>query len=442
MCTSLMISVPTTTGFVTPRTYVSSRCLEMPGILAQSLFVVPADDSFPLPVNGVRFVPPFVDSSNQHRWQNDFGFVGIASPPTGSAPPVFCDGLNTAGLSAGALWMAPGTDYPSSSATGPPEVSYLDFVAWLLGNFERVKHVRRTLERGEVSIVGPPALAPPPTTPPVPPPLLPPTPDRWYSPLHFIVTDSTGASIVVEFVNGQTTIYDSPNGVLTNAPTYDWHRTNVDNYFNLTLLGQSTSPAGTVNPVGGGLVGLPGDSLPSSRFVRAWLLSGGFNGDGGLQPPAIGAGLGQLPPDGTGWLPAPGQPPTDAKPALPPSYSDAEQTAVTVAMQLVQICMGTPYGMLLEPVPKSTDPAYTTTYGDYTIWTSVRDHTNLKYYAVSAFSAILTRIGLSECEHAPPYDKGWLTLPVMPAQAGADWAVNGNPVSVMPPSATTPATLD
>jgi choloylglycine hydrolase len=409
MCTNLMISVPTTPGDEQPQTYVSSRCLEMPSMVESVLYVVPAGEAFPLPSSsGQPFVPPFVEPSQQLPWTSTYGFVGIASPPSGPVPPFFYDGLNSAGLSAGALWLAPGTQYPPDSSTGPSEVAYLDFVAWLLGNFDSVAAARAQLESGEVTIVGPP------------------TTSEWYKPLHFVVTDSTAASIIVEFVDGAgPTIYNSSNAVLTNTPTYDWHLTNIGNYFNLTLLGQTTAAAGAANPVGGGLVGLPGDQLSASRFVRAWVLSGGMNGNGGLLAPAIGAGLGSLPADGTGWLPAPGESLVSASPV--PGYAGSEQTAVTVALQLVQICEGTPYGMLLEEV--EANPG--TTYGDYTQWTSVRDHTNLNYYFVSAFSGILTRIGLSQAEGAPSYLDGWLSLPVMPAPQ-AEWVVDGVLVAAAP----------
>ena len=60
---------------------------------------------------------------------------------------------------------------------------------------------------------------------------------------------------------------------MTNAPTYDWHMTNLQNYINLSVkdvegakLGPVTLPAfGS----GSGLHGMPGDFTPPSRFVRA-----------------------------------------------------------------------------------------------------------------------------------------------------------------------------
>lgn len=39
-------------------------------------------------------------------------------------------------------------------------------------------------------------------------------------PLHFFVTDASGDSIVVEYVQGVLKVFDSPLGVVTNAPNY------------------------------------------------------------------------------------------------------------------------------------------------------------------------------------------------------------------------------
>ena len=90
---------------------------------------------------------------------------------------------------------------------------------------------------------------------------------------HWIVTDAKGMSIILEFTDGKLKIYDSPLGVITNAPNYDWHMTNLRNHVNLSMYavsakeieGVSYGPLGA----GSGMIGLPGDNTPPSRFVRA-----------------------------------------------------------------------------------------------------------------------------------------------------------------------------
>jgi choloylglycine hydrolase len=64
--------------------------------------------------------------------------------------------------------------------------------------------------------------------------------------------------------------------VLTNAPTYDWHISNLRNYLGLSTLASESLRFGasdvTALGQGGGLVGVPGDYTPPSRFVRAAFL--------------------------------------------------------------------------------------------------------------------------------------------------------------------------
>ena len=68
-------------------------------------------------------------------------------------------------------------------------------------------------------------------------------------------------------------IHDNVAHVLTNAPTYDWHLLNARNYLNLSTVGVQSRDIGTVNVTalgqGGGMIGLPGDYTPPSRFIRA-----------------------------------------------------------------------------------------------------------------------------------------------------------------------------
>jgi choloylglycine hydrolase len=398
MCTNLMISVPSNPGQRAPdaaRMFVSARAMEMPGVIEQSVYVMPSKQHWPLhPVTPIAAVKEWTTL----HWTNPYGFVGIA--PSGSnwsSLPTFNDGINSEGLSVGALWLAPGTEY-GHIGTQRNQVSFLDFPAWILGNFALVEDFLSAFQN--ITVVGP----------------LP--GEHFYVPLHYIVTDRTGRSAVIEFIGGKPNVYACTNGVMTNWPTYDWQLTNVKNYFNLTLVGSGTSASGAGNPVGGGLVGLPGDSLSASRFVRATILS---------------QGISQLPADGWGWLPAPGVFRTAPPQKNPPGFAGPEQTAVMVALQLTQICMGTPYGMLLETVenspsttgiPATTPPSYTTTYGDYTMWTCVRDHTHRKYYFMSAFSGILTMIDLSSLNFAttPAYPSA-ASIAVLP-QGSAPWHVD------------------
>lgn len=390
MCTNLMVSAPSTNDVDAPLIHVSARCMEMPGVIDQSLYVMPSGQSFPLKPAPFTLDP----EPTWLPWTSTYDFVGVADATEWSEVPNFNDGLNEKGLSVGALWLQPGTDYPQTVAAGTQAVSFYDFPAWVLGQCATVDDVRSALGdvdgvAATISVVGP---APGTSA---------------FTPLHYVITDATGSSIVVEFADQSTQVYESTNAVMTNAPTYDWQMTNVANYANLSLTGVATSTTSDVT-VGGQLLGLPGDSLPASRFIRAWYLSRGF------------MELREGPTDQ--WLPAPVVLSKSNPPA--PGFADAEQTAVVVAMQLVQICMGTPYGMLLESGATATSPP---TYGDYTMYTCVRDHTNRNYYFVNAFSGVLCKIDLADIDFAsaPSYAEGSQSIGILPPGDGvAPWYVD------------------
>lgn len=95
------------------------------------------------------------------------------------------------------------------------------------------------------------------------------------SPLHWMISDKE-RSIVVESVKDGLKIYDNPFEVLTNNPTFNYHKTNINNY-----MGLGTGPAKSEfseniplynYSLGMGALGLPGDFSSASRFVRAFFV--------------------------------------------------------------------------------------------------------------------------------------------------------------------------
>ena len=76
----------------------------------------------------------------------------------------------------------------------------------------------------------------------------------------------------MEYVKGKLHMYDNPLGVMTNAPSFDWMTTYLNNFINLS---PENVPEKQLNGLtlkqfgqGSGLVGLPGDFSPPSRLVR------------------------------------------------------------------------------------------------------------------------------------------------------------------------------
>ncbi len=177
--------------------------------------------------------------------------------------PVILDGLNDQGLSVG-LFYFPGyakytdvTDENKSRALAPYE-----FGAWVLANFATVDEVRESVKDIVLVPTPAPGLG---------------SPQGMVPGTHFFIQDKSGKSLVVEPIDGTLKVHDAPLGVMTNAPTYDWHMTNLSNYINLSVKDIDQAKVGGVTiPAlgsGSGLLGLPGDFTPPSRFVRAVVYS-------------------------------------------------------------------------------------------------------------------------------------------------------------------------
>ena len=97
----------------------------------------------------------------------------------------------------------------------------------------------------------------------------------WAScrPATTFVSDAGGRCVVLEYVGGELKIHDNPLGVMSNSPTFDWHLTNLRNYVNLTVTNVPPVDIAGIKLAGlgqgSGMLGLPGDFTPPSRFVRA-----------------------------------------------------------------------------------------------------------------------------------------------------------------------------
>jgi choloylglycine hydrolase len=191
------------------------------------------------------------DQKTGISWKPKYGYLGINALGEKLA---FLDGLNEAGLSVGFLWF---TESKYQEAKNGDWLSIGDLSHWLLGNFATVDEVKKALPGVTVVGVYVPQL-------------------RMVPGLHAAVHDARGNNIVVEFINGETKIYDNPIGVMTNKPTFDWQLTNLRNYVNLdpydkegkTIAGVKVNPAGS----GTGWLGMPGDWSPPSRFVRTVMI--------------------------------------------------------------------------------------------------------------------------------------------------------------------------
>jgi penicillin V acylase-like amidase (Ntn superfamily) len=190
--------------------------------------------------------------------QLKYAVVGLSPGPKIVPQSVILEGQNSEGLGISGNFLPDFTQYQTVSKTDKNYMSILEFGTWLLGNFATVDQVKMELPKYKIWGDNNIAVGPTPPT------------------VHYIITDKSGASVVVEFVKGEMKISTVSVNVLTNAPTYDWHLTNLRNYISLSNKGTAsvTTPKGKISQLaqGIGMFGLPGDFTSSSRFVRTVFL--------------------------------------------------------------------------------------------------------------------------------------------------------------------------
>ena len=90
--------------------------------------------------------------------------------------------------------------------------------------------------------------------------------------MHWIISDKE-KSITVESLKNGLKIHENPVGVLTNNPTFDFHKTNLNNYMSLHEGGSENKFSKEIYfenySLGLGALGLPGDFSSASRFIKA-----------------------------------------------------------------------------------------------------------------------------------------------------------------------------
>ena len=185
-----------------------------------------------------------------------YAFIGV-SPAILKGANSFLEGQNSAGLGMSGNFLPGFTEYQTVSKQDKNYVSIVNLGAFVLGMFSTVNELKQELPKYKVWF-DPSEVSGIPTAP-------------W---LHFVFTDRTGASIIVEFVKGQMVVSDNIANTLTNAPTYDWHLNNARNY--LALSGVAPKPISingkSINELGSegaGMIGMPGDYTTPGRFIRA-----------------------------------------------------------------------------------------------------------------------------------------------------------------------------
>ena len=220
---------------------VTGRTLEFGADPRSQIVVFPA---------GTKFAGT-VPSGTGLQFESKYGFAGA----NGFGPQnAMIDGLNEKGLYVGLFYFPGFAKYmeptPENSAKG---LAPWEFGTWALANFATVDEVKEAIAKIAVVPTYLKTL-------------------KEVPPAHYKIQDAGGNCIVIEPTDSQLKVYDNPVWAMANSPEFPWHLTNLNNYLDLTsaypasktIRGLKLAPFG----MGGGLVGLPGDFTPPSRFVR------------------------------------------------------------------------------------------------------------------------------------------------------------------------------
>lgn len=219
---------------------IPARTIEWAGNALQSGYVV-----VPRGHRQQSFLPD--GTQDGLRFRAKYGYVGL----TVEQPEFVMDGINEAGLAAGLFYFPAYGEYePFRDSLRTQTISDFQLVAYILSSFSTIDELQAAFPA--IHVVGI---------------------DPRSSTVHWRITEPSGRQVVLEIVDGQAHFYENPLGVLTNAPSFPWHLTNLNNYANLASGSVRSRQLGdytlTLFGAGNGLYGLPGDMTPPSRFIRA-----------------------------------------------------------------------------------------------------------------------------------------------------------------------------
>ena len=188
-----------------------------------------------------------------HLEPGHYAMIGMATVAEGF--PLYYDATNEKGLSMAGLNF-PGNAFYGDSMPGKENIPPYAFIPWVLGRCGDLEGAEILLK--DLRLVREDFGSQLPL-----------------SPLHWMISDKN-RSIVVESVAEGMKIWDNPFEVLTNNPTFDYHKMRLNDFMGLHV-GPAVAYFTKKFPfhnysLGMGAMGLPGDFSSSSRFVKAFFV--------------------------------------------------------------------------------------------------------------------------------------------------------------------------
>lgn len=180
-------------------------------------------------------------------YQTKYAMVGTAAP---LPQAMMDDGINEKGLM-GSMQLFPPAVYNPMDVQAEIKLNPLLMIGFVLGQCATIEDVKELVPK--ITVVNQDK-------------------DNMIAQVHYMFCDAEGNSLVVEPIDGKLAMWEDNIGVMTNAPEYPWHMTNLRNYLTMTpdspqpleLCGKTFPRISTAQ----GFNGLPGGYASTARFVR------------------------------------------------------------------------------------------------------------------------------------------------------------------------------
>lgn len=177
----------------------------------------------------ILVIPRLYEWNRGESRKSKYAVLGLGLEAGGS--PMLYDGINEKGLMCAILYFE---DARYSSPTlGKDNLKSYDFALWALSQFRSVAEILANLDSINITLG---------------------TVNQIPAKLHWMLSDSTGRTVALEYVNGFRA-YENQSHTLANEPNFSCQLNNLSQYH-------------WVNPIRTSL-GLPGDFSSRARFVRA-----------------------------------------------------------------------------------------------------------------------------------------------------------------------------
>lgn len=189
--------------------------------------------------------------ADPHGFDTKYAFIGAGRNN------VFADGFNEKGLGIASLYFNQNAAYANEQKSGAINLEAAELIPYVLGSLSSVAEFKKNISHINVCQAKNRLMG-------------------IVLPLHWLLYDRHGDSLVLEITKTGVHCYDDPVGVMTNSPAFPWQLTNLGHYSHIQPQDFPAKKYGNYQIVsdgpGNGALGLPGDYTSTSRFIRTAFL--------------------------------------------------------------------------------------------------------------------------------------------------------------------------